>query len=327
MKLLDKLKNVFFEEVEEDEEENEKQESKSYAKKVEIPKKKIGFLRDEETRNNEKKLDTFLEEEKVKVEPIEKDIMMEEIEVQNEEEPIEIPKTIPMMFDDDDFLLDKKENDYKIQNVLDEPKKEIYSYKRETHEYNEPKELYQSKKEISNLSENNNSQAYAYSKTTYYEEKERKVFKPSPIISPIYGILDKNYRKEEVVTKRETRISGSYGKPDLDSVRNKAFASYDEDKEVTKPKDTLDVKYHSKEEKKIYDVNNGKPEVSRVTLADADEYYNDLGLAYNVDYSDASRNTNSSRTSKYTNKDKKKGKKDVDDNLFDLIDSMYSKEE
>jgi len=83
-----------------------------------------------------------------------------------------------------------------------------------------------------------------------------------------------------------------------------------------------------KEDKKIYDVNNNKPQVNRVTLADADEYYNDLGLAYNVDYSDASRNNNNSRSSKYNIKNNKKEReKDVDDNLFDLIDSMYNKED
>ncbi len=328
MKLLDKLKNVFFEEVEEEVEEEEEQ-PKVFAKKVDVPKKKFGFLRD----NEEKKLDNFLEEKEEepelkkeeKFEPKE-DIMMEEIEIKADEpEAVEIPKTIPMMFDDDDFLLDKKEND-NIQEVFEEKPKETISYRREKVEYNEPKELYQGKKETSYMEEEKNPQPYTYTKTTYVKETERKVFKPSPIISPIYGILDKNYRKEEVVTKRETRISGSYEKPDLDSVRNKAFASYDEDKEVTKPKNAKDAKYHFKEEKKVYDVNNDKPEVSRVTIADADEYYNDLGLAYNVDYSDASRNNNT-RSAKYSNKDKKKGKKDVDDNLFDLIDSMYSKED
>ncbi len=116
---------------------------------------------------------------------------------------------------------------------------------------------------------------------------------------------------------RETRISGTYNKPDLDSVRNKAFA-YNEVRETRKQESR-------KYDKKVYDVNNSKPQVSKVTLADADEYYNDLGLAYNVDYKDASREE--TRSSKYKKEEKKKEKKEVDDNLFDLIDSMYSKED
>ena len=49
-------------------------------------------------------------------------------------------------------------------------------------------------------------------------------FTPSPIISPIYGILDKNYKKEEIVTKKEVRLSvASTKKVDLDYVREKAY--------------------------------------------------------------------------------------------------------
>ena len=55
-----------------------------------------------------------------------------------------------------------------------------------------------------------------------------------------------------------------------------------------------------------------------MTLEDADEYYKDLGLAYNEDYSD---NVNDSDT-KVTKKESK-----LEDNLFDLIESMYDKED
>ncbi len=277
MKLIDKLKNIFFEEVEEDEEEEEL--PQTFAKKVEIPKKKEIEIPKREV------------EETIKVEP--------KIEEPKEEE-------FPMMFDDDDFLEDKKS--FKEENTSDN------LYKREKQEYEE-RELYQGKKEMTYVEKVNNKPVYSHTKS-YYEERDTKGFRPSPIISPIYGILDKNYHKEEVITKRETRITSSYNKPDLDSIRNKAFGS----DEVVASKG---VREEKKEDTKIYDVNNNKPQVNRVTLADADEYYNDLGLAYNEDYSDASR-TNT-RTSKYNPKDKKKN--NVDDNLFDLIDSMYSKEE
>ena len=114
----------------------------------------------------------------------------------------------------------------------------------------------------------------------------------------------------------------------LDSVERKMKTvdkAFGNDDEEISDKKTREAKSEEKEDKKIYDVNNNKPQVNRVTLADADEYYNDLGLAYNVDYSDASRN-NSTRTSKYNAKNNKKDK-EVDDNLFDLIDSMYNKED
>ena len=161
-----------------------------------------------------------------------------------------------------------------------------------------------------------------------YERNERvedkKKFKPSPIISPVYGILDKNYRKEEVITKKEIKVSSTnYKKIDVDSVRNKAFGQNESEEKVEKKKE---VKVEpKKEEQRVYDINKSKPSADNITLADADEYYNDLGLAYNVDYSDSSRSQLNTRTKRY-HEDKEKDYKS-DDNLFDLIDSMYSKED
>jgi hypothetical protein len=296
MKLIDKLKNVFFEEVPEDEDEEEL--PQTFAKKIE-PKKPV---------------EPVVHEMKREEKPI---IVEDEEEVQIEEEPEEEEKkeesTFPMMFDDDDFLEDtkiKEEDDYTPP----------VTYHREE---KPERELYQGKKELSYI-ESVRKPNYSYTKS-YYEEKETKGFKPSPIISPVYGVLDKNYRKEEVVTKKEIKLSTGKTNFDLDTVRNKAFGK--EDVEISDKK-TREAKMEEAEDKKIYDVNNNKPQVNRVTLADADEYYNDLGLAYNVDYSDASRNTGT-RTSKYNNNNNKRDKKekDVDDNLFDLIDSMYNKED
>lgn len=305
MKLIDKLKNVFFEEVEEEEEEI----PKTYAKKVEIPKKKVNFIKTEKEENtlNEKK------EEKIEKVEVNEEIKPDNYDTFIEEEEDEVSKVIPMMFDDDDFQEDKN-----IFEEKDDSKDVVYKRESRIIKDDNERELYSTKREP--YKESMERPSYSYTKTVYREEKETKGFKPSPIISPIYGILDKNYRKEEVITKRETRISTSYSKPDLDSVRNKAFKEIEDEK--TKPK--KDESYSEK--KKVYDVNNDKPHVNKVTLADAEEYYNDLGLAYNVDYSDASRN-NETRSSKYSSRDRKKERKDVDDNLFDLIDSMYNKED
>ncbi len=301
MKLLDKLKNVFFEEIPEDEDEEEL--PQTFAKKIEVPKKPVEPPKVHELKREER--------------PIVEEEFEEEIELpveEKEEEPLEKEEpTFPMMFDDDDFLEDNKEIEEKEEYTSP------ITYKKE--EKND-RELYQGKKELSYI-ESVRRPNYSYTKS-YYEEKETKGFRPSPIISPVYGVLDKNYRKEEVVTKKEVKLSTGRTNFDLDTIRNKAFGNDDE--EISDKKTREAKAEEKKEDKKIYDVNNNKPQVNRVTLADADEYYNDLGLAYNVDYSDASRNTNSTRTSKYNNKNNKK-EKEVDDNLFDLIDSMYNKED
>ncbi len=313
MKFVDKLKNIFFEEVEDDDEEEIPQ---TFAKKVEVVKKKKPDFK-----KFEDEISTTKEDVKVEVALPDEPKNEELVDPIKEETDVKYPvndKSFPMMFDDDDFLEDQ---DNSLKEIVDDNNDAI-SYKREDREYNE-RELYQGKKELSYVESINNKPTYSYTKS-YYEEKETKGFKPSPIISPIYGILDKNYHKEEVVTKRETRVTSTFRRPDLDTVRNKAFGRDEEEKK--KEKKVTKESLKEPQDKQIYDGNNTKPQVNRVTLADADEYYNDLGLAYNVDYSDASRSNNQTRTSKYA-KETKKSKKDVDDNLFDLIDSMYHKED
>ena len=303
MKLIEKLKNVFFEEVEDDEDEEEL--PQTFAKKIEVPKKTevIPKITPEYRREDRPVITKEIEEVEISEPVVDEEVKKEE-------------PTFPMMFDEDDFLEDNK---------MEEMDKTFSKPQIEKREMREDKELYQGKKELSYV-ESVRKPNYSYTKS-YYEEKETKGFRPSPIISPVYGVLDKNYRKEEVVTKKEVKITSGRTNLDLDSVRNKAFGVDDE--EISDKKTREAKAQEIKEEKKIYDVNNNKPQVNKVTLADADEYYNDLGLAYNVDYSDASRNSNnnsSTRTSKYNIKNNKK-EKDVDDNLFDLIDYMHSKED
>ena len=201
----------------------------------------------------------------------------------------------------------------------------------------------------------------------YDRKEERTGFKPSPIISPIYGILDKNYKKEDVVQKKEVRLSSSYsrGSLNVDAVRNKAYGDVLEKEETPVKQDeitTFEVE-DDEEENLLVDLSDekDKPEVKEITMGDALEYFQDLGLEYNVDYVDASKEKNTPKRNKEDDeievalkenmedtlkdddldenitleekiktievKDESNGKAEVtlddDDNLFDLIDSMY----
>ncbi len=72
---------------------------------------------------------------------------------------------------------------------------------------------------------------------TLGEKEEHKVFTPSPIISPVYGVLNENYKKEDIVAKKESR---KRAEPlDLDSVRRKAYGTLEEEIEVSLSKDLL----------------------------------------------------------------------------------------
>lgn len=59
--------------------------------------------------------------------------------------------------------------------------------------------------------------------------EEKKSFKPSPIISPVYGVLDKNYEKDEIVSKRIVRSYKPNDHVTVDDVRNKAFGTIEDD--------------------------------------------------------------------------------------------------
>lgn len=65
-------------------------------------------------------------------------------------------------------------------------------------------------------------------------KEEKKQFKPTPIISPVYGVLDQNYTKEDLVVKEEIkRKPTNKTKLDLDEIRKKAYGVEQvEDKEI-----------------------------------------------------------------------------------------------
>lgn len=160
-------------------------------------------------------------------------------------------------------------------------------------------------------------------------KENKQVFKPTPIISPIYGVLDKNYKKEEIITKKEIVLSSSHSrKADLDAVREKAYGDLASDitSSIMEEDTAMEEKYDIDDSSKLYDLNNDSPAVQKVTVGDAEEYFNDLGLEYNIDYKDTS-------LEKATGRRSEKIEKDIDDdttlenNLFDLIDSMYEDKE
>ena len=51
------------------------------------------------------------------------------------------------------------------------------------------------------------------------KEEKKKIFTPSPVISPVYGVLNQNYTKDDVIIKTDTGVKG----PSLEEVRKKAY--------------------------------------------------------------------------------------------------------
>lgn len=319
MGFLEKLKNTFFEEeyVEVEEVEKPKKEPKPIAKKIENKRK-----REEDKKEivEDKKEEEVVHENKVeKEEPVATLTTSEETSVYNyaDKELLKTDTSI-QYFEDDDFV-DKTEEIRSVPDV----KKKLYG--------GDPEEIYEK---------------ISYTETVskpYSNPEAKNGFKPTPIISPIYGILDKNYKKEEVVDKKDKPSSYVSRKNiDLDFVRNKAFGSSNLEKEsesslVSTDDDGVEEEM-SPEENLLYDMTKSDeaPAVEKVTIADAEEYFEDLGLEYNVDYKDSRYEKATGRRSRITKEEvsdtvpkKKRHEEDqskLEDNLFDLIDSMYEEE-
>lgn len=75
------------------------------------------------------------------------------------------------------------------------------------------------------------------------EQEPKRVFKPSPIISPVYGVLDKNYSRDDITTKKPTaqtlRRHSESSHPTVDDVRNKAYGTLEDDLESTLLEDVV----------------------------------------------------------------------------------------
>lgn len=334
MGVLDKIKNALFEveyiEVEEPpkkekkvkEKPKAKEEHKPIAKKIVLPGKK------------EDKVEEIEEEE----------LLDEDFEIRPKEEAIiEEAKESFKLMDDDDFKVDD-DVDYLTEEpeIIEEPKVEV---KEEVKvEVNYPQEkAYSGNRESKPYGMDTSYNVPVHQYGTYERYEERTYFKPSPIISPIYGILDKNYKKEDVREKKDARNNAFSS---VDEVRNKAYGRRTKDEEVPETKVEID----DEEDKLMVDLSDkAKPEVKEVTMGDALEYFQDLGLEYNVDYVDTSTekkvNPKEEKKEEKAEADVKEESKieetlveekedtkeiekieetkEEDDNLFDLIDSMY----
>lgn len=288
MKLLEKLKNTFFEE--------------EYVE-VEEPEKKEVVARKIEPKEIKKE-----EKESVVSNEINNDVKVEQVVKNYSDSNLITNENKVPYFEDDDFLDDN------VVNKHEEKPKKIYGENAD--------ELYKS----IDLSTNTNSGAYS--------NHTKETFKPTPIISPIYGILDKNYKKEEVIDKKDKPSSYvSRKNADLDAIRRKAYGDLNPLEEISNTKEDSNSDNNSNNSNNIlYDMmsDNSKPVVDQVTLADAEEYFNDLGLEYNIDYKDDRYEKSTGRRQNYNYQDKNKNSEkttdddaNLEDNLFDLIDSMY----
>ena len=161
-------------------------------------------------------------------------------------------------------------------------------------------------------------------RTSYSPQKEeKKIFKPTPIISPVYGILDKNYQKDDIKTKSSK--PRSYYNPKeatVDEIRNKAYGTLEDDIETT---------LFGRNRLLFDDVLSNDDVLDEIKEDDVKKEYNEE--EYNVDISGDKPRHEASKEPEITDlleaelgideTQEEKPHKISDSELFSMIDSMY----
>lgn len=325
MGFLEKVKNMFIEEIEEEEEPIKKE-----VIQVKIPKPVLDDEKDEEEVKDKIKItkyDDEEEEEEVEEEEEEKTV----ITVKPEKKPF-----VPTYFDDEDFKDLKK--DEEVEDII-KPKKEEPI----RHEYGQKR--YEQQKIVKPQISGYNGKK---------EEPVKKVFQPSPVISPVYGVLDKNYKKEEITSKRKTPLTSHiYSEPNVvsvDDIRKKAFGTLEDDLEKTlidkdaimftgpsNKKKVKEVKEEVKDEPKKGKKNKKEEEevkekeaIDIFSVLDDDSDMNELDKLLNsYDFGIEETKVEDELNKDYDKMEKelKLNEKLENSDLFNLIDEMYEKKD
>lgn len=151
---------------------------------------------------------------------------------------------------------------------------------------------------------------------------ENHKFVPSPVISPVYGVLDKNYKKEDIVVKNVDVKS-----IDVDSVRKKAFGTLEEDIEKTLNTPTREF-YHEelKEEKGLDELLESSMEEVIPTKDETIMEFPSFNIEEEPMESKEKELEILDRPVRKTIEEKLEDET-LENDLFDLIDSMYETRE
>ena len=286
MKLLNKLKNIFYDE-----------------EIIEVPEAEI------------KKVDKVVKKE------VEEKPRVEEIKISREEPKREVEE---------------------VKRVVEEPK-------RESNNFSE-RELFRSERtfNFTEFDDDDNvdlpprrSVLNPEPKVTKRQEVQKpaipeqpKIFKPSPIISPIYGILDKDYKKDEVISKTVTKKAEAVIKDSAstyDTVRRKAYGTLEDELEDTlNSMNKLTPEVISSEINKIDEsVNELDKKTSKIEdiISKIESTTSDVSVGELEDKMELENFDDTEEEESNSENDKTMTNSTLEHDLFNLIDSMYDDKE
>ena len=302
MSFMNKVKNFFYEDVEEEYEESGASEKKRF---------------------NPFKKEPKIEEQPKVVEEV-KDVKQEANNDLSERELFRAERTFNFPMDMGDDIFDK-EDEVEVKEetpyVRKEPVKET-TYTRSIY--------------------------HNISREEPRKPEEKKKFKPSPVISPVYGVLDKNYTVDDVVDADKTKEFSLDKKiVDFDSVRNRAYKDLDEelektmntevfynldDEETDDSKESVIITYDDVEEEPVptvaEEVEFKTVEIPEVKVSsieepevEPEEEDDDLAPDVKIEVPKRTRRSRTPKVEEYAETPEEK------EDLFNLIDNMYNEDD
>lgn len=288
MSFFDKLKNVLFEDEEEvSEETSPKEEVKTDEVRFSSKPKETKALEPPKEEAKETTVfQSFDEEEFDRIAAINKNRLLERDRKAREEK-------------------ERQEREQEISR-----KEAINSSRENYRRYEELRYGKSSTKDTTEYHKTSEVQQNIYNKPLASKEEPKK-FRPSPVISPVYGVLGENYKKEDILPRASSE--GTLPKiMDVDNVRKKAFGILEQNMDTNEV--LQDFKGDSEIPLEKIDENLDEDIMGKTIKIDVDDVKNELDKKEEVDSSDTKASV-------------KKDDEALEKDLFNLIDSMYETRE
>lgn len=288
MSFFDKLKNVLFEDEEEvSEETSPKEEVKTDEVRFSSKPKETKALEPPKEEAKETTVfQSFDEEEFDRIAAINKNRLLERDRKAREEK-------------------ERQEREQEISR-----KEAINSSRENYRRYEELRYGKSSTKDTTEYHKTSEAQQNIYNKPLASKEEPKK-FRPSPVISPVYGVLGENYKKEDILPRASSE--GTLPKiMDVDNVRKKAFGILEQNMDTNEA--LQDFKGDSEIPLEKIDENLDEDIMGKTIKIDVDDVKNELDKKEEIDSSDTKASV-------------KKDDEALEKDLFNLIDSMYETRE
>lgn len=288
MSFFDKLKNVLFEDEEEVSEETS-------------PKEEV---KTEEVRFSSKPKETKVEE------PPKEEVKETTVFQSFDEEEFDRIAAINKnrLLERDRKAREEKERQEREQEAS---RKEAINSSRENYRrYEELRYGKSSTKDTTEYHKTSEAQQNIYNKPLA-SKGEPKRFKPSPVISPVYGVLGENYKKEDILPRASSE--GTLPKiMDVDNVRKKAFGILEQNMDTNEA--LQDFKGDSEIPLEKIDENLDEDIMGKTIKINVDDVKNELDQKEELKNPDIKASV-------------KKDDEALEKDLFNLIDSMYETRE